>query len=172
MKNQKGITLIALVITIIVLLILAGVTIAMLSGENGILTRATTTKEANAEATAREEANLAYMAVRTEIAAQKVKDGTYNPAAHQKDLFDDAIDGTLKASNTDGWTFSNNTSNATVTSESDNSTIVLTYHNNSLNNSTHSLVYTITLKNTLKANNTIAADATITEPASYNQINK
>lgn len=40
MKNQKGITLIALVITIIVLLILAGVAIAMLSGDNGILTRA------------------------------------------------------------------------------------------------------------------------------------
>lgn len=42
MKNQKGITLIALVITIIVLLILAGVTIAMLTGENGILNKATT----------------------------------------------------------------------------------------------------------------------------------
>lgn len=38
--NNKGITLIALVITIIVLLILAGVSIAMLTGENGILTRA------------------------------------------------------------------------------------------------------------------------------------
>ena len=38
--KQKGITLIALVITIIVLLILAGVTIATLTGENGILTRA------------------------------------------------------------------------------------------------------------------------------------
>ena len=39
MKNQKGITLIALVITIIVLLILAGITIAMLTGENGLLGR-------------------------------------------------------------------------------------------------------------------------------------
>ena len=39
MKN-KGITLIALVITIIVLLILAGISIAMLTGENGILTKA------------------------------------------------------------------------------------------------------------------------------------
>lgn len=39
-NNQKGITLVALVITIIVLLILAGVTIAALSGENGILRRA------------------------------------------------------------------------------------------------------------------------------------
>lgn len=43
--NQKGITLIALVITIIVLLILAGVSIATLTGENGILTRAQDAKE-------------------------------------------------------------------------------------------------------------------------------
>ncbi len=39
MKNNKGITLIALVITIIVLLILAGVSIAMLTGNNGILSQ-------------------------------------------------------------------------------------------------------------------------------------
>ncbi len=39
MKNNKGITLIALVVTIIVLLILAGVSIAMLTGDNGILGR-------------------------------------------------------------------------------------------------------------------------------------
>ena len=39
-RNRKGITLIALVITIIVLLILAGVSIAMLTGTNGILTQA------------------------------------------------------------------------------------------------------------------------------------
>ena len=45
LRQQKGITLIALVITIIVLLILAGVTIATLTGENGILTRATDAKE-------------------------------------------------------------------------------------------------------------------------------
>ena len=44
MKNTKGITLIALVITIIVLLILAGVAIATLTGENGVLTRASKTK--------------------------------------------------------------------------------------------------------------------------------
>lgn len=37
MKNEKGITVIALVITIIILLILAGVSIAMLTGENGLL---------------------------------------------------------------------------------------------------------------------------------------
>lgn len=40
MREKSGITLISLVVTIIVLLILAGVTIATLTGENGILTRA------------------------------------------------------------------------------------------------------------------------------------
>ena len=44
MKQEKGITLIALVITIIVLLILAGVAISMLSGENGILRQAANAK--------------------------------------------------------------------------------------------------------------------------------
>ena len=44
-KSSRGITLIALVITIIVLLILAGVTIATLSGDNGILSRAQNSKE-------------------------------------------------------------------------------------------------------------------------------
>ena len=39
-KNENGITLIALVVTIIVLLILAGVSIAMITGDNGILGRA------------------------------------------------------------------------------------------------------------------------------------
>ncbi len=42
MKKEKAITLIALVITIIVLLILAGVTIATLTGENGLFRKGTT----------------------------------------------------------------------------------------------------------------------------------
>ena len=45
LKNTKGITLIALVVTIIVLLILAGVSIAMLTGNNGVLTQAKSAKE-------------------------------------------------------------------------------------------------------------------------------
>ena len=40
MKNQKGITLVALVVTIIILIILAGVSINMLVGESGIITQA------------------------------------------------------------------------------------------------------------------------------------
>ena len=45
MNEQKGITLIALVITIIILLILAGISVAMLTGENGILKKAQLAKE-------------------------------------------------------------------------------------------------------------------------------
>ena len=58
-KNKNGITLIALVITIIVLLILAGVTIATLTGENGILTRASDAKEETIIAQEKEQIALA-----------------------------------------------------------------------------------------------------------------
>ena len=46
-KKNKGITLIALVVTIIVLLILAGISITMLTGQNGILNRAGEAKTTN-----------------------------------------------------------------------------------------------------------------------------
>ena len=49
-KNEKAITLIALVITIIVLLILAGVAISMLAGDNGILRKAAEAKEKTEQA--------------------------------------------------------------------------------------------------------------------------
>ncbi len=58
LKSNKGITLIALVITIIVLLILAGVSIAMLTGENGILTQAQNAKNRTEEAQGEEENRL------------------------------------------------------------------------------------------------------------------
>ncbi len=60
-KTNKGITLIALVITIIVLLILAGVSIAMLTGENGILTQATEAREETERAEAEERVKLAIL---------------------------------------------------------------------------------------------------------------
>ena len=43
-KENRGITLIALVVTVIVLLVLAGVSISMLAGQNGVLTRAAEAK--------------------------------------------------------------------------------------------------------------------------------
>ncbi len=59
--STKGITLIALVITIIVLLILAGVTIATLTGENGILSKATEASNKTEEKNAEEEVKIAVM---------------------------------------------------------------------------------------------------------------
>ena len=58
-KKERGITLIALVITIIVLLILAGISIAMLSGDNGILNRAVQAKEATRGGEVQETVRLA-----------------------------------------------------------------------------------------------------------------
>ena len=45
MKNQSGITLVALVVTIVVLLILAGVSINLVLGENGLITQAKEARE-------------------------------------------------------------------------------------------------------------------------------
>ena len=65
LRKNNGITLIALVITIIVLLILAGVAIAMLSGENGILRKATEAKTKTEEGQKQEETGLATMELET-----------------------------------------------------------------------------------------------------------
>ena len=65
-KNSKGITLIALVITIIVLLILAGVTIATLTGDNGILTQAGNAKEQTEKADIIERAKIEIVGVQSE----------------------------------------------------------------------------------------------------------
>lgn len=80
MKNNKGITLIALVITIIVLLILAGVTIAMLSGDNGILTKASKAVEDTDEADKKEEVSRAINELMTEYYDAKYVSNTLTPA--------------------------------------------------------------------------------------------
>ena len=63
MKNKRGITLIALVITIIVLLILAGISLSLVLGENGILTKAKDSKIIHNIAEAKEnvEVEAAYV---------------------------------------------------------------------------------------------------------------
>ena len=60
-KNNRGITLIALVITIIVLLILAGISISMLSGDNSILSRAGQARDITGEKSIAERVQLAYL---------------------------------------------------------------------------------------------------------------
>ena len=58
--KERGITLIALVITVIVLLLLAGISIAMLSGENSILTQAGRARDLTGEKSTAEKVQLAY----------------------------------------------------------------------------------------------------------------
>lgn len=65
MKNQKGITLVALVITIVVLLILAGVTISMVMGPNGVLTNSQVAKEKSAKGTANDALSTALSSIST-----------------------------------------------------------------------------------------------------------
>ena len=72
LRDKKGITLIALVITIIVLLILAAVSIATLTGENGILTRANEAKTETEEAKEDELRRLTALE-----AATNLEDTTY-----------------------------------------------------------------------------------------------
>ena len=62
LRQEKGITLISLVITIIVMLILAGVTISMVLGENGVLTQATKAKATSAQASVEEQLQQAMTA--------------------------------------------------------------------------------------------------------------
>ena len=54
-KEEKGITLIALIITIIVLLILAGITLSMILGPNGIIQTATEARDKTEEAALNEQ---------------------------------------------------------------------------------------------------------------------
>ena len=76
-NNKKGITLIALIVTIIVLLILAGVSISMLSGENGIINQAKRAKNETENAARQEEEELAKI--------EAEKNGTGIPIVQVKD---------------------------------------------------------------------------------------
>ena len=78
-KSSKGITLIALVITIIVLLILAAVSIATLTGQNGILTRANDAAEETGRKTAEEK-------VAVEVLGSYGKDGNIDYDLLNKNL--------------------------------------------------------------------------------------
>ena len=58
LKETKGITLVVLVVTIVILLILAGITINQLTGENGLFTRAKEASEKTTIRSAEEEINI------------------------------------------------------------------------------------------------------------------
>lgn len=108
MKVSNGITLIALVITIIVLLILAGVTIATLTGENGILTKARTAQTTTDEENTKEQIKTAVMGsygkdgklnyddLKTNLEQIGIK-GLPNEASYPLEVTLDGVKATIKA---------------------------------------------------------------------------
>ena len=91
MKQNNGLTLIALVITIIVLLILAGVSIALTLGENGIISRATTVESTYNQSEVLEELKTLtaekYLAVYNETLGKDIET-KYNTDILLRDFFD------------------------------------------------------------------------------------
>ena len=76
--NQKGITLIALVVTIVVLLVLAGITISLVFSENGVINKAQEANENTQIAQVREQLELAKGPEYIE------GNGKYNPDSYFK----------------------------------------------------------------------------------------
>ena len=74
--SKKGITLISLVVTIIILLILAGVTIATLTGDNGLLNRASEAKENTQIASEDELRNLTILEATTHLEEYEYEDSS------------------------------------------------------------------------------------------------
>ena len=88
LKQNKGITLVALVITIIVLLILAGVSISLVVGDNGVLTQAKGSSDATKIGQMQEALQIAISDVQTEYFA--------NYATNANKTFDEMVNaGTL-----------------------------------------------------------------------------
>ena len=87
-NEKRGITLIALVVTIIVLLILAGISISMLTGQNGILNRAGEAKEKTGTSNVEEQRKLAQAE-----ALMNLEDTTYQGVTIPQGFAPTKIDG-------------------------------------------------------------------------------
>lgn len=100
-KEENGITLIALVLTIIVLLILAGVSIAMLTGNNGILTQAQRAKELTDVSSEEEYINLLIIEhqMNNNTYGKELKKVQFNTLEDTTSIYDSET-GTTYA---DGW---------------------------------------------------------------------
>ena len=100
-KQAKGITLIALIITIIVLLILAAVSIATLTGDNGLLNKAQEAKIENDKAGERDQIQLAYQAAKMED-YQNTDDSKTFVDIFEEELEKNGLTGAVVTDNGDG----------------------------------------------------------------------
>lgn len=121
-NGNRGITLIALVITIIVLLILAGVSIAMISGENSILSNATKARRNKAIGDVKEQVllaiNTAFTEYNAKLATRELEEG--------KKLYDylnDALSESNLKSNNNEVEYHYNSNTVSIKYKKDNTTI-------------------------------------------------
>ena len=104
-KKERGITLVALVVTIVVLLILAGVSISMVLGNNGIVTKAKETQTAQDKAYAEDVIESGLKAVQIEVLSNTLPTG--NVAYVVEKINDSAF--TVKSGSTDTITYTKGT---------------------------------------------------------------
>ena len=91
MKNQKGVTLVALVVTIILLIILAGISINLILGDNGIITIAKKAKENTELAKVEEEKQLNELYTQLEAEGGNSSGGSDDNAIEKLTEFKKAI---------------------------------------------------------------------------------
>ena len=105
MKNQKGITLVALVITVIIMIILAGVTFNVLLGDGGLINRAKQAAEKYEEEAIRENVKLAVIAAKADAISNNNGEITEPilKSALDEHIGEGEYDITAN-SGTDGWT--------------------------------------------------------------------
>lgn len=107
-KKERGITLVALVVTIVVLLILAGVSISMVLGNNGIVTKAKETQAAQDKAYAEDVIESGLKSVQIEVLSNTLPTGKTANVAYVVEKIDDSAF-TVKAGSADTITYTKGT---------------------------------------------------------------
>ena len=88
MNKRKGITLLALVITIVIMLLLAGVAIQMTMGENGLIAKSNQAKKEQAKAELLEDAKLGYLNLKTKAIEEKSPTPEYESLLSTSEFLD------------------------------------------------------------------------------------
>ena len=103
LKSKSDITLIALVITIIVLLILAGVSISLVVGNNGVLTQASNAVIENRKSEAREDVAMAFASAEADYWSDWTADSSKNKNNYfTKERLQEYVTGTINSISTPG----------------------------------------------------------------------
>ena len=114
LKGNNGVTLVALVITIIVLLILAGVSISLVVGDNGVLNQAVNAADNTNRAAVQTELEMAVTAVVADWTAEKYASNT-NPGKLNAYMTEPRIEANMSDDFKDDCTFAIGDSATTIT---------------------------------------------------------